>query len=138
MTPPSYRFPLWNRGGIAATLRIDIFVHSIIAHRIPADLISSFSSAPSFTADIHNIPPEGPLSGTPIVLVFYEDDIALHYHSFDRFFSAFSSLRLPLSARHLSDLRSFPLSLDAFLVYHFGNDLVNHYISQPILPPEDR
>jgi hypothetical protein len=75
--------------------------------------------------------------GTPIQLVFYEDDLALRYHSFDRFFSVFSSIRLPLSTRHLSDLRSFPLSLDAFVIHYFGNDLVNYYISQPLPPPDD-
>ena len=87
--------------------------------------------------EIHNIPPTGPPSGTPILLVFYEDDIALNYHSFDRFFAAFSNLRIPLSARHLSDLRSFPLSLDHFLIYHFGQVLVNHYISTPVIFPPD-
>ncbi len=111
--------------------------HPIIVHQIPADLRPSFSSVPSFTAEIHNIPPEGPPSGTPIELVFYEDDIALRFHSFDRFFAAFSNLRLPLSARHLSDLRSSPLSLDDFLIHHFGHVLVNHYIMQPVIFPED-
>ena len=60
--------------------------------------------------------------GTPIQLVFYEDNIILRYHSFDRFFTVFSSVRLPLS----SELRSFPLSLDAFVIHYFGNDLVNY------------
>jgi hypothetical protein len=75
--------------------------------------------------------------GTPIQLVFYEDNIILRYHSFDRFFTVFSSIRLPLSTRYLSELRSFPLSLDAFVIHYFGNDLVNYYISQPIPPPDD-
>jgi hypothetical protein len=102
------------------------------------DLCGSFSSTnPTIAQEIHNVPPVEPSSKTPIQLVFYEDDIIIHYHSFDRFFSVFSNIRLPFSARHLSDLRSFPLFLDAFVIYHFGNDLVNYYIGQPSFPPKN-
>ena len=77
--------------------------------------------------------------GTPIQLVFYEDNVILRWRSFDRFFTVFSSVRLPLGTTYLSELHSFPpdLTLDDFVIHYFGNDLVNFYISQPIPPPDD-
>ena len=36
-----------------------------------------------------------------------------------------------MSARHISALRSFPFSLDAFVIHHFGDDLANCYLGQP-------
>jgi hypothetical protein len=75
----------------------------------PAKIISQQTPAAS-PVDTHN--------GTLLMFHFYEDDIIIPIITHDQYFACFESIRLPLSARHLSALHTFPSSIEDFVRLH--------------------
>jgi hypothetical protein len=98
--PLSYRFSLWKLGKKAATFADQCSSVEIIAQHISEAL---------FDESI----------GTGLLLYFYEDDIVIPYQTYDQYFAGYDQLLLPLSARHLSALHTFPSSVEDFLREHF-------------------
>ncbi len=95
-------FPCGNSAGIRATFADP----SLFKPTIPSE--------PSPETPSDDLP-----VATPILLHFYEDDIVIPYHTYDRYLAAFQYLRIPLSARHLAALHTFPSSVEDFLRQHF-------------------
>jgi hypothetical protein len=99
--PLSYHFPLRNLGKEAATLQIICSPVATIAKKIP------------------EAPPADTSNGTLLLFHFYQDDIIIPFITYDQYFACFERLRLPLSARHLSALHTFPSSVEDFVRAHF-------------------